>query len=182
MKVLVGSHNPTKVQAVKEAFARCFAQEIEAIARSVESLVPHQPINEETFQGAKNRAVELVRINREEQLDASFCVGIEAGTIQLFSTWFAFSVICIMDDQGRIGLGTPPLYQLPNRIVQELISGVELGDVIDRAMNDQNTKQKGGAVAFFTRGLVDRKTIYAQGVMLALVPFLNENLYFGDER
>lgn len=81
-----------------------------------------------------------------------------------------------------MGLGTPPMYQLPDRMVQELLAGVELGEVMDRAMGEENTKQKGGAVAFFTHGLMDRKTIYTLGVTLALVPFINQELYFRDRK
>ena len=181
MKILVGSENPTKVQAVQAAFAHYF-EEIEVIARPVESQVSRQPVNEATFEGAENRAAELCRINREQDLGASYCVGIEAGIIRLYSTWFAFSVICVMDQEGRMGLGTPPMYQLPDRMAQELLAGVELGEVMDRAMGQENTKQKGGAVAFFTRGLMDRKTIYTLGVTLALVPFINQELYFRDRK
>jgi non-canonical (house-cleaning) NTP pyrophosphatase len=78
-----------------------------------------------------------------------------------------------------MGLGTPPMYQLPDRMVQELLAGVELGEVMDRAMGEENTKQKGGAVSFFTHGLMDRQAIYTLGVTLALVPFINRELYFG---
>jgi non-canonical (house-cleaning) NTP pyrophosphatase len=46
-------------------------------------------------------------------------------------------------------------------------------------VGDYNTKQKGGAIAFFTRGVMDRKKLYVQGVTLALIPFVNERLYFG---
>jgi inosine/xanthosine triphosphatase len=181
MKVLVGSHNPTKVEAVQKAFACYFGHEITIVARSVESHVSHQPINDETFAGARNRALELNRLNQTENLGASYCVGIEAGIIQLYSVWYAFSAVCIMDDRDRLGWGVTPMWELPPHIAQELLGGVELGDVMDRLMGEQNTKQKGGAVAYFTHGITNRKTIYTQAVTLALIPFVNAQHYFGDQ-
>jgi non-canonical (house-cleaning) NTP pyrophosphatase len=69
---------------------------------------------------------------------------------------------------------------LPDSVTRELLAGTELGDVIDWLVGDYNTKQKGGAIAFFTRGVMDREKLYVQGVTLALIPFVNERLYFGE--
>ena len=180
MKVLVGSHNPVKIAAVQKAFARYFGEPIDVIARAVDSSVSRQPVNDETFEGAQNRAAALRQINQDESLGAVFMVGIEAGIIRLHERWFAFSAICIMDAEGRTSFGTPPFYELPPSVTQELLNGVELGDVMDRLMGEHNTKQRGGAAAYFTRGVVDRKHLYVEGVTLALAPFVNEGLYFRE--
>ncbi len=64
MKVLVGSRNPVKVEATKEAFSQYFdVVEVDGIA--VASNVSNQPIEDETFEGAENRAVALKKINEE---------------------------------------------------------------------------------------------------------------------
>ena len=59
---MVGSKNPVKIDAVREAFAFYFDSVI-LQGISVESYVSDQPINEETFIGAENRAKELQKIN-----------------------------------------------------------------------------------------------------------------------
>lgn len=62
MKVLVGSENPVKIQSVRESFLTFFEHvEVEGIL--VDSGVAEQPINDETFEGAKNRAGNVKRIN-----------------------------------------------------------------------------------------------------------------------
>lgn len=178
MKVLVGSRNPVKIEAVKEAFSKYF-DDVEVIGIKVGSRVSNQPIGDETFEGAKNRSLELKRINEEKNLGAKFFVGIEGGIIKLHSRWFAFGGMCIVDDKGRIGFGTSPHFELPDDVTKELLSGIELGDVMDKITGDRNTKQKGGAIGFFTRGIMDRKNLYIQGLVVALIPFVNEELYFG---
>jgi len=62
MKILVGSKNPVKIESVKEAFEKYY-DEVEVTGFSVESNVPAQPYNDETFFGAENRAFELNKIN-----------------------------------------------------------------------------------------------------------------------
>lgn len=177
MKILVGSKNPVKIKAVEESFSLYF-NDISVIGISVESEVPPQPINNQTFDGAKNRALELQKINKEENLDAQFFVGIEGGIQETYGKWFAFGCMCIIDNSGKTSFGTSAHFELPQSVTTRLLNGEELGFVMDEIMNDENTKQKGGAISFFTNGKMDRKELYIPGIISALVPFLHEDLYF----
>jgi len=38
-------------------------------------------------------------------------------------------------------------------------------------MKEQNTKQKQGAVGYFTKDVMDRKRYYVAGLTVALIPF-----------
>jgi inosine/xanthosine triphosphatase len=110
-------------------------------------------------------------------LGAAYCVGLEGGIAQLSGRWYTFGVICVADAAGRCSFGVSPMFELPAAIVDRLLAGEELGHVIDDLSGDRNTKQKGGAIAYMTQGRVDRRQLYAQGVVMALVPFLNPTLY-----
>lgn len=176
VKVLVGSKNPVKIEAVKEAFSKFFSS-VKAVGVEVDSKVSIQPVNSETFKGAKNRVLELKKINSKKNLKASFFVGIEGGIIFLFKKWFAFGAVCIMNDKGKIGYGTTCFFELPESITKELLDGKELGDVMDSITNEKNTKQKAGAIGYFTKGIMNRKNLYVNALIVALIPFLNEELY-----
>ena len=179
MNVLVGSRNPVKVDATKVAFAQFF-DAVEVLAFAVSSDVSAQPIEDETFEGAEHRAERLRVLNEEQNLHAQFFVGIEGGIKQLRQRWFAFGAMCIIDARGRRGYGTTPFFELPGSISAELIAGtdIELGDVMDRLTGKEHTKQNQGAVGFFTRGVVSRKAYYVAGLTVALIPFVNADLYF----
>lgn len=177
MKVLVGSTNPVKIEAVKEAFSKYFG-DLEVVGMKVDSKVRSQPVDDETFDGAKNRATALKKINDERGLGAKFFVGIEGGMAKSYSRWLTFGGMCVMDDRGRMGFGTSPQFELPESIVPRLLAGTELGDVMDEITGGHNTKQKSGAIGFFTKNAIDRKSAYVHGLVAALVPFINEELYF----
>lgn len=177
MKVLVGSQNPVKIEAVREAFSRYFTN-VETISMDVKSGVPDQPIGEDSFKGAENRALELKRMNEEERIGADLFVGIEGGIKKYYSKWFSFGTVCVMDKNGRMGFGTSPHFELPDDIKDELLKGVELGTIIDRLTGDEDTKQKDGSIGFFTKGRMNRREFYVPGIVVAMVPFLNENLFF----
>jgi inosine/xanthosine triphosphatase len=177
VKVLVGSQNPVKVDAVKEAFSKFF-EDTEVMAVKVDSKVSNQPKNDEVFEGAKNRALELKRINEKEKLGAEFFVGMEGGITEMPPRWFNFNGTCILDEKGRTGYGTSPLFELPKDVIKQLLNGRELGDVMDEIFKDHNCKQKGGAIGHFTKGEIKRKNLCIDSLVIALIPFLNKELYF----
>lgn len=176
-KVLIGSKNSVKIESTRQSFSRFF-KPIEIQGLPADSGVSAQPFNEDTFTGAKNRAEHVQRINDEQGLNANFFVGIEGGVLQLHNRWFQFTVICILDQQHRESFGTTGLYELPNWIVEKLMAGSELGHIIDELAQDFNTKEKESASGFFTNGVVNRLQNYTQAITFALIPFLQENLYF----
>ena len=68
MKILMGTKNPGKIEGAKLAFEEYFDNvEIEGI--SVNSEVSDQPINNEIFQGAKNRVKNLKEYAKNNNLN-----------------------------------------------------------------------------------------------------------------
>ena len=180
MKILVGSENPVKIAAVKEAFSEYF-ENPEIICFAADSGVPAQPVNMETFEGARNRAAALKEINERENLNADFFIGIEGGIIRIFDKWFAFGLMCIINKDGLAGYGSSSLFELPEQVIEKLLSGSELGRVMDEITGAENTKQKGGAIGYFTNGIMDRKQLYVSGIIAAMVPFHHKQLFFKEK-
>lgn len=181
MKVLVASQNPVKINATKKSFSKFFP-DVEVIPMDIGSGVSHQPINEETFQGARNRAVKLKELNDQKGLGADFFVGQDGGAIKIFNKWFAAGAMCIIDKHGREGHGSTGYFELPEFVSEELLNGTELGDVMDKLTGGHNTKQKGGAISALTGGVLNRTDYYTHGLIVALVPFLNKGMYFEQKK
>ena len=173
LTVLVGSKNPTKVNAVKDAFFEVFPEQFFSIKGiKVESHVSDQPMsNEETFNGATNRVMNM------ENNDGDFYVGIEGGCLKFKKKLFAFAWV-VVKNKKRIGYGKTSLFQLPNEIKKMVESGVELGHADDVFFNRENSKQKDGAVGLLTGGLIDRKKYYKEATIMALIPFMNKKIDF----
>jgi inosine/xanthosine triphosphatase len=177
MKILVGSKNPVKIDSVKEALSNYF-NNIEVIGFEAKSGVPVQPVGDDTFIGARNRALYLKSINENQNINADLFIGIEGGIAKQFDKWLAFGCMCIIDKDGNEGFGTSPHFELPVGVVEKLLSGIELGDVMDEILNAENTKQKHGAIGYFTKGVMNRKELYIEGLKVAIIPFLHKNLFF----
>ena len=172
LTVLVGSKNPTKINAVFSAFKEVFKVPVKVVGLSVSSGVPDQPMScVETKKGAKNRVKQL------KKNVADFYVGIEGGCSYEDNNLFAFAW-AITVSKEKTGCGKTSLFQLPKEIQKLIEQGVELGEADDLVFNRKNSKQKDGAVGILTGGLVDRSKYYKEAVVMSLIPFINKGLSF----
>jgi non-canonical (house-cleaning) NTP pyrophosphatase len=63
---------------------------------------------------------------------------------------------------------------LPDAIKRLIDQGMELGDANDQVFATENSKQAGGAFGLLTDGLYTRESIYAQTLVLALLPLVKK--------
>ena len=173
LKVLVGSKNPTKTNAVKGAFERVFKnKKIDVKGKGVRSGVSDQPMSDiETKQGAKNRLKEL------KKSEADYYVSIEGGCDYISGKLFAFAWVITENKKKMKGTGKTSMFQLPKKIQNLVEKGVELGEADDFVFKRKNSKKKDGAVGILTNGLIDRRKYYEEAVIMSLIPFLNKDLF-----
>jgi inosine/xanthosine triphosphatase len=172
MKIAVGSKNPVKINAVKTAFYKFF-NEFELVSLSAPSNVSDMPMSlEETIKGARNRA--LYSIKKE---NADFGIGLEGGCEEINDKIFLEGIVVIVDKNGKEGIAKSSAVILPEIFIKEIKKGKELGDVIDSFANENNSKQKGGAVSFLTNNVLKREDEFTDAVIFALVPFIKKELY-----
>lgn len=168
LAIKVASANPAKIKAVASAFAELFpdqTSDVQGIA--VPSGVADQPMSsDETLLGAMNRVAQLANV------EADYRVAIEAGLDGDFT--FAWMVI---EHQGKLGKARSASLMLPPAALAQLKQGKELGDVMDAMFNQDNIKQKGGAIALLTQNKLSRSSVYHQALILAMIPFLNNDLF-----
>jgi inosine/xanthosine triphosphatase len=175
MKIIAGTKNPAKLQAVREAFAAVFpAEEILIEGLAAPSGVSDQPLSDaETKLGARNRA----KAARSQMPEADFYVGLEGGLEQAEEGLWAFAWMAVLDRQGKEGLGRTGAFLLPARVSKLIAEGLELGHANDRVFGTENSKHKGGAVGLLTQERLNRASYYREALLLALIPFLNPQLY-----
>jgi inosine/xanthosine triphosphatase len=171
-KVIIASKNPVKIQAVKNGFNKMFPGiDFEFIGKSVDSGVSDQPMSDsEAYLGALNRA----KVAQQEKAD--FYVGIEGGIERLKNDMQAFAWIAIKSNE-IIGKSKTSTFYLPQKIIDLICQGKELGEADDIVFNLENSKQDNGAVGILTKNAIDRTSYYTEAVILALIPFKNPELY-----
>ena len=196
--VAVGSTNPVKVRAAEQAFAKCFPDHrVTCYAvKGVRSGVNDQPIGmQETTRGARNRAVAAMRMASAAKAWAPhFAVGLEGGLVTSPSGGSrkkskksasgsspgldCVAVMAVLERaSGRISTATSASFALPPLLTKLVRGGMELGDADDVVFSRTNSKQEDGTVGILTKGVIDRTEYYVHPLVLALVPFVNVELY-----
>jgi inosine/xanthosine triphosphatase len=180
--IVVASTNPVKVQAARTGFQKMFPDEVfDTEMVNAPSRVSDQPASDaETYTGALNRARQAAELAPQ----ADYWVGIEGGVqecdyeaCQAEMMAFAWVVVIGRRNTGDllIGKGRTGTFFLPERIASLVRQGMELGQADDEVYRRSNSKQENGAVGILTGDVIDRARLYEHAVVLALIPFRNEN-------
>ena len=82
-----------------------------------------------------------------------------------------------MNSKQKVHYGLTPHFELPPTVMEELLNGGELGPVMDKLTGVHNIKQNQGAIGVLSKGVMDRTQLYVSGLVVALVPFVNEEMY-----
>ncbi len=134
MIVVVGSKNPVKINATKNVLERIYT-EITVLSKDVDSEVPDQPFGlDQTVKGAVNRAKNVY----SEEYDLG--VGIESGLIKVPETLTGYIDIqwCAIFDGKNITIGASSGFEYPPTVIEEVMKGVEVGDVMDKVTGVNN--------------------------------------------
>ncbi|KAK3906011.1 Non-canonical purine NTP phosphatase [Staphylotrichum tortipilum] len=194
--ILVASTNPVKITAAARAFARMFPSATpRPIAHGISfpSGVPDQPFTDATtLRGAANRAAAARALDPTPQTGGEggkydYFVGIEGGVGEHpaeemdglgvggeMMRSFAW-VVVLGRDGSRVGRARTATYFLPKETAGLVRGGMELGKADEVVFGGRNSKQKNGSVGLLTGDVVDRAGYYEEAVVLALIPFREEN-------
>lgn len=171
MKILIGTKNPGKIEGAKEAFKKYFDDfDIEGI--SVSSDVSEEPVNNEIYEGARNRVNNLIEYARKNEIEARYFLGVESGITNLLGKWIIISVAVIKDKNGYESWGTSSGYPVPNKYVDEIIS-TDLGKVMDKIFEHNDLRSSIGGISFVTNGVISRIDLTRDEFIMALSQHIN---------
>lgn len=174
--VALGSSNPAKRRGVEMALRLAFSGHVPPLVSvGVASGVPSQPWGEgQTRRGAEARALHALA---QAGHDDAVGVGVEGGLVRRGRYVWSFSWAVARAHDGTRGVARSAAFPLPPTLAARVEAGQELGDAVDAVFGVRDAKRAGGAVGMLTAGALDRADLYAQMVVLALLPILRDPLY-----
>ena len=157
MKIIVGSNNEAKIDAVRSNFS---GFEVEGM--EVSSKVSSQPFSdEETLEGAINRARECA-----SSAKGSMGIGLEGGVMEIENDLYLCNWGVLVDNHENVFTASGARIPLPDEVAKGLNKGKELGDIMDEFAQRSEIRQKEGAIGIFTAELVNRKEMFEHVVRL----------------
>lgn len=179
MHFFIGTTNKAKLEAVKLATQEQWPDAV-IIGYDVGSGVASQPMSdEETLQGAQNRAAQAMAQGRAEypELDSAeyLAVGLEGGVTTFRGELWSTVWVAVLDAQGKSFAANGARMKLAPQIAQPILNGEEMGPVMERLIAVENIRQKQGMIGVVTKGFVTRAQEYGNIAKLAL------GLWYGQE-
>lgn len=175
MKILMGTKNPGKIEGAKQAFEKYFDNvEIEGIP--VSSDVSDQPLNQEIYEGAKNRVKNLRKYAKENNIEADFFVSSEAGITNLIGSWIDINMVVIESADGTESIGTSQGFPIPEKYMDE-IKATELGIVMDKIFSGEKLGNGKGGISYLTKDEVSRIDLTRNAFIMALTTFVNGDIW-----
>lgn len=157
MKIVIGSKNPTKIQAVQAIF-----ESDHIVSLNAKSDVSAQPFtDEETRTGAINRAKQCARSG--ENLIG---IGLEGGVMELENDLYLCNWGALATSNNEVFTASGARIRLPKEIALELENGAELGDLMDDFAHKSSVRNNEGAIGIFTNELMTRKDMFSHVVTL----------------
>ncbi len=172
MKVLIGTKNPGKIQGAKEAFLKYY-DNIDIEGLPVASNVSEEPVNNEIYEGARNRVDNLIKYAKENNIDTEFFLGIESGITNLLGRWVIINVAVIKDKNGYESWGTSSAFPVPDKYVSEIIK-TDLGKVMDNIFKQHDLRSNKGGISFLTNNVINRIDLTREAFIMALTQFTSE--------
>jgi inosine/xanthosine triphosphatase len=170
MKVVVGSKNQAKVNAVAEIlleYPHLAGAEVSGVEAA--SGVSDQPKSlEETIQGAKNRAKAAFK-------DCDYSVGLESGLMQVPGSKSGYMDVCVcaIYDGTEFHLGLSSAWEFPDVATTELMitGGLDMSQAINKMGMTKNPQigSAEGAIGILTKGKMSRKEYTKQALRTALI-------------
>lgn len=173
-KIVVGSSNPVKIQAVKDAFGKVWPKtKWQVSGFEVESGVSKQPMTDrESVKGAISRAHLAMKKGTFD-----FAVGIEAGFQKIGQLYFDCGWVFVTSKNGERGIASSARIWTPKTMMKHIFKGMELGGVDDLIFKAENSKQQNGHFGLLTNNVLTRLSVYTDAIIAALAPFLHPEIY-----
>jgi len=171
--VCIGSQNPTKIRGIIEAFSKYY-RVVDIRAKRVDTGMPPQPIGlHEIIEGARKRAV----LSMDEKCD--YGVGIEAGFVLINNEPFDVEAAYIVSKNGDYSIGFSPSFPIPKSMYKGIVNGVyrELEEAVEALFNVRGIGDREGFIGLLTKRVCDRWILSYYATLMALVKFINRELY-----
>jgi inosine/xanthosine triphosphatase len=175
MKIVMATKNPGKIEGAQNAFSKYF-EDIEIIGIPSASDVSDEPVNEEIYNGAKNRVKNLKQHCKENNIDADLYISVESGITNSLGRWMIVNIAVIEDNDGFESYGMSPGFPVPDKYVDEIIE-TELGIVMDKIFESTDLRSGKGGINSLTHDVITRIGLTEMAFIMALTMYINGSVW-----
>lgn len=183
IKILLGSENKSKKEAIKIALEEVGINDYEIISVKVDSKVSSKPINEETLIGSKNRNRELFNYAKENKVDFDYLISIEGGYERILDdNCFIVTYASVIDKNGNEFIGKSQGLHISKTMFEYVKSGKSLNKIIEEILKINENKKANGISGYLTNDYYYRSKFDSTSIISAFAMMFNVEKYKSIER
>lgn len=117
MKFIIGSKSKRKINVAKKIIGQLFNEKSIVIeGYDAKSQVPDTPYDKQTFDGARNRALDC----RSRIGDGDYCIGLESGLIERYGHMYEEAWAVVINKEGKEYYGYSGGLKVPDYILKRM--------------------------------------------------------------
>ena len=169
LAIQLATANPTKRKGAERALGRIFGRKFSVSSHAEDSRVSAHPFNEETFDGARNRARAAWKRAKGR---CDYSLGIESGLFSRMCRGMHIDItVCCVYDGKEESYGTGLGFVVPEGIVKRIVARKsDLSEALREITGIEKIGWREGALGFFSDGIMHRKEQIEASVACAFVP------------
>ena len=173
IRIGVGSKNPSKIRAAREAFILIYGGNIEIRPIDVPNTIRQPLFDNQMIQGAIYRANYALK-----NAKANLGVGMEGGLVRNDYGVFVKGWVAITDG-SKIGLASTVSVQLPDYIWDIVAGGIveELEDIMVKLTKIEKIGDNIGAIGYMAQNRYSRTLAFRDAILCAYGRFSREKLF-----
>lgn len=173
MKVIVGSENPSKIEAVRVAFETLLHDDVTIIGCKANSKVGSKPVDEDIVRGARNRNLDLYTFS----FDWDYLISIEGGIERNNEEYYLVTYVVINSNSGLCSEGKSIGIPVTKSMYDYYRKGNSINKIIDEIVNGTDNKKGSGISGYLSDDIFRRSKMDSEAVMAALLPFVQKEKY-----
>lgn len=176
MKIIVGTKNQKKIDVALRVFESVLNVDNAVVeGRDAQSGVPEVPHDQETYQGAYNRATECYK-----QSDADYYIGLESGLVERYGNMFEEAWATVISHDGTEYVGYSSGLMLPKAVTDRMNAGEMHNEIMayfDKEFNSPDDNRD--TWSRYTGGNISRQVSLEEAIRNAVIqiPHSEHNLY-----
>lgn len=169
--VIIGTENPQKRDAVRDAFKIYFGSDVNVQMINVASDVPKQPLDSQIMAGAENRIKNLKRSIIGKDYD--FLVSVEAGIMHIGKRYYNMQYVMVENTRtGKRSTGISQLLEIPKKHVH-FAATTSINNLFRTLFGNDDID----GISILTNGEAERGAMIRNGAVMALVGQLNGDIW-----
>jgi inosine/xanthosine triphosphatase len=175
MKIILTTKNAAKVSAAVDALDQIFGFGSYEIGSVDLESAGSEPFGEESLL----RQIKIGIAKAEGlEMGGDYYVGMEGGVIE--QNEYMEEVACVIvkeSKSGQFGISKAASFQVPRSAAADVKRGMPFAEAVEKNFSVHNVKQGGGFVHILTKGIITKKDLYFQPLVVAMSKVTRKDLY-----